>query len=78
MLRLETQVHYGNQLHSLSGEARNLRATIQPDDQMLPRRVDEHRNVRFSELACYDGRPINNIDIGRGAASIKYARRSGN
>src|SRR5438093_1278769 len=31
-----SQIHYGDALHSLSGEARNLRATIQPDDPNAP------------------------------------------
>src|SRR2546423_1927293 len=31
-----SQVHYGDVLHSLSGEARNLRATVQPDDLNAP------------------------------------------
>jgi len=31
-----SQVHYGDVLHSLSGEGRNLRATIQPDDPNAP------------------------------------------
>jgi hypothetical protein len=31
-----SQVHYGDQLHILSGEARNLSATIQPDDPNAP------------------------------------------
>src|SRR5437762_7113924 len=31
-----SQIHYGDALHSLSGEARNLRATIKPDDPAAP------------------------------------------
>ena len=31
-----SQIHYGDALHSLSGDARNLRATIQPDDPSAP------------------------------------------
>ena len=31
-----SQIHYGDALHSLSGEARNLRATIKPDDESAP------------------------------------------
>jgi len=58
-------IHYGDQLHSLSGEARNLRATIQPDDPNAPA-ASWMNAVTFSSTNStfvYDGRPVNNIDI---------------
>src|SRR5215831_2335337 len=58
-------IHYGDQLHSLSGEARNLRATLQPDNPNAPA-ASWMNAVTFSSTNStfvYDGRPINNIDI---------------
>src|SRR5438477_1875820 len=58
-------VHYGDALHSLSGEARNLRATIQPDDPSQPA-ASWMNTVSFASTNStfvYDGKPINNIDI---------------
>src|ERR1041385_5881817 len=58
-------IHYGDALHSLSGEARNLRATIQPDDPNAPS-SSWMNTVTFSSTNStfvYDGRPINNIDL---------------
>ncbi|HSQ23481.1 MAG TPA: translocation/assembly module TamB domain-containing protein, partial [Pyrinomonadaceae bacterium] len=60
-----SQIHYGDQLHSLSGEARNLRATIQPDDLNAPA-ASQMNLVTFTSTNStfvYDGRPVNNIDI---------------
>lgn len=60
-----SQIHYGDQLHSLSGEARNLRATIQPDDPNAPA-SSWMNTVTFTSTNStfiYDGHPINNIDI---------------
>jgi translocation and assembly module TamB len=60
-----SQIHYGDALHSLSGEARNLRATIQPDDPNAPS-SSWMNTVTFSSTNStflYDGRPINNIDL---------------
>src|ERR1051326_7384806 len=60
-----SQIHYGDTLHSLSGEARNLRATIQPDDPNAPA-TSWMNTVTFSSTNStfvYDGRPVNNIDI---------------
>jgi translocation and assembly module TamB len=60
-----SQIHYGDQLHSLSGEARNLRATIQPDDPNAPA-ASWMDTVSFSSTNStfvYDGHPVNNIDI---------------
>src|SRR5437868_3395523 len=58
-------IHYGDVLHKLSGEARNLRATIQPDDPSAPS-SSWMNTVVFSSTNStfvYDGRPINDIDI---------------
>src|SRR5256884_264610 len=60
-----SQIHYGDALHSLSGEARNLRATIQPDDPSAPA-ASWMNTVTFASTNStfvYDGRPVNNIDI---------------
>ena len=60
-----SQIHYGDQLHSLSGEARNLRATIQPDDPSAPA-ASWMNTVNFSSTNStfvYNGRPVNNIDV---------------
>src|SRR3989440_5343620 len=60
-----SQIHYGDTLHSLSGEARNLRATIQPDDPNQPA-ASWMNTVTFSSTNSsfvYDNRPVNNIDI---------------
>jgi len=58
-------VHYGDLKHEISGEARNLQATIQPDDPNAP--VESRMNaVTFSmtdSTFTYDGRPINSIDL---------------
>ena len=58
-------IHYGDALHSLSGEARNLQATIQPDDPNAP--SDSWMNTvtlsATNSTLAYDGRPINNIGI---------------
>ncbi|MFN2577478.1 MAG: translocation/assembly module TamB domain-containing protein [Pyrinomonadaceae bacterium] len=62
-------IHYGDALHSLSGDARNLKATIQPEDPNAPagsRAVVVSFSATNSTFS-YDGRPVNNIDIeGRG------------
>lgn len=60
-----SHVHYGDMLHSLSGEALNLRATIQPDDLNAPA-ASWMNTVVFSSTNStfvYDGRPVNKIDI---------------
>ncbi len=60
-----SHIHYGDLLHSLSGEALNLRATIQPDDTSAPA-ASWMNTVTFSSTNStfvYDGRPVNNIDI---------------
>src|SRR5260370_993253 len=60
-----SHIHYGDLLHSLSGEALNLKATIQPDDPNQPA-ASWMNTVNFSSTNSsfvYDGRPVNNIDI---------------
>src|SRR5262249_9054723 len=60
-----SQVHYGDVSHSLSGEARNLRATVQPDDPNAPASswMDSVTFSSTNSTFVYDGHPINNIDI---------------
>lgn len=58
-------VHYGDVRHELSGEARNLQATIQPDDPSAP--AESWMNTITLALSnstfTYDGRPVNDISI---------------
>ncbi len=58
-------IHYGDARHELSGEARNLTATIQLDDPSAP--TESWMNTITLALSnssfTYDGRPVNNIDI---------------
>jgi translocation and assembly module TamB len=58
-------VHYGDERHELSGEARNLRATIEPDDPNAPAESWMNRvYVALSDSTfTYDGKPIEKIDI---------------
>ena len=58
-------VHYGDVRHEISGEARNLHVTIQPDEPNVPigtRMTTVNFSVSNSTFA-YDNRPINNIDV---------------
>lgn len=58
-------VHYGDERHDISGEARNLAVTILPDDPSAPAASWMNTvtlNLSNSTLT-YDGRPINNIDV---------------
>ncbi|HEX2270547.1 MAG TPA: hypothetical protein VHH35_13465, partial [Pyrinomonadaceae bacterium] len=58
-------IHYGDARHEISGVARNLEATIQPDDPNAP--AESRMNTVTLNLTdstfTYDGRPINDIDI---------------
>jgi translocation and assembly module TamB len=58
-------VHYGDARHEISGEARNLQATIQPDDPGKP--TESWMNTVTLALSnstfTYDGRPISDIAI---------------
>jgi translocation and assembly module TamB len=56
-------IHYGDTRHEISGEARNLEATVQPDDPNAPaesRMNTVTMNVSNSTFT-YDGHPINDI-----------------
>ncbi|HVF57131.1 MAG TPA: translocation/assembly module TamB domain-containing protein, partial [Pyrinomonadaceae bacterium] len=58
-------VHYGDERHDISGEARNLRAFIQPDDPSAPAesRMNRVELALSNSTFIYDGRPVNNIDV---------------
>lgn len=58
-------VHYGDELHRLSGEARNIHGTVQPDDLNAPAASRMNRVDLWlaNSTFVYDGRPVNNIDI---------------
>ncbi|MCA1555676.1 MAG: AsmA-like C-terminal region-containing protein, partial [Acidobacteria bacterium] len=68
-------IHYGDERHELSGEARNLRAIIEPDDLNAPAESRMNRvSVALSDSTfTYDGKPVNNIDI-EGRARINQTR----
>lgn len=58
-------IHYGDARHEISGEARNLQATILPADLNLPVEQRMHP-VTFAvsnSTFTYDGRAVANIDI---------------
>ncbi|HTG87419.1 MAG TPA: hypothetical protein VL907_10315, partial [Pyrinomonadaceae bacterium] len=65
-------IHYGDARHEISGEARNLQLTVQPDDPNAPEASWMNKvtfNLTDSNFS-YDGRPVNDIDIhGRGRVS---------
>ncbi|MDQ1591476.1 MAG: translocation and assembly module TamB [Pyrinomonadaceae bacterium] len=58
-------VHYGDERHEISGEARNLRATVEPDDPNAP--AESRMNKVYVALSdstfVYDGKPVDKIDI---------------
>ncbi|HEV2828477.1 MAG TPA: translocation/assembly module TamB domain-containing protein [Pyrinomonadaceae bacterium] len=58
-------IYYGDALHEISGEARNLNATVQPDDPSAP--AESWMNTVTLSLSnstfTYDGRPVNDISI---------------
>jgi translocation and assembly module TamB len=58
-------VHYGDERHEIAGEARNLRATVEPDDPNAPAESRMNRVwVALSDSTfTYDGKPIDKIDI---------------
>lgn len=58
-------IHYGGARHEISGEARNLNATVQPDDLNAPAAswMNTVTLALSNSTFTYDGRPINNIDI---------------
>jgi translocation and assembly module TamB len=58
-------IHYGDALHEISGEARNLNVTVQPDDLSAP--AESWMNTVALALSnstfTYDGRPVNDISV---------------
>lgn len=65
-------IHYDDRQHTLSGEGRNLRATIRPEDPSAP----AESRMNYFEIALsestfvYDGRPVENISVeARGRAN---------
>src|SRR3989440_5496272 len=58
-------VHYGDARHEISGEARNILATIEPDAPNAPAASAMNRIVLSSSNSpfVYDGKLVNNIDI---------------
>jgi translocation and assembly module TamB len=61
----KSQIHYGDALHSLSGEARNMHLIVQPDDLNAPT-TSWMNAVTFSSnnsTFVYDGKTVNSIDI---------------
>jgi translocation and assembly module TamB len=56
-------IHYGDERHEISGEARNLRATVLPDDPAAPAESRMNRvELAFDNSTfTYDGRAVNNI-----------------
>lgn len=64
-------IHYGDAQHSLSGEARNVQVTIDPDTPDTPKSPNAaaesamnrvHLSLSNSTFV-YDSRPVNNIDL---------------
>ncbi|HEY6119740.1 MAG TPA: hypothetical protein VIV66_07265, partial [Pyrinomonadaceae bacterium] len=58
-------IHYGDARHEISGEGRNLTATIQPDDLNAPAASWMNAvNLGLTNSSfVYDGRAVDNIDI---------------
>lgn len=58
-------IHYNDELHNISGEARNIRGTVKPDDLNAPASswMDTVDLWLSNSTFVYDGRPVNNIDI---------------
>jgi translocation and assembly module TamB len=58
-------VHYGDVRHEISGEARNLQATIQPDDPNAPAesRMNQITFSSTDSTFTYDGKLISDIDV---------------
>ncbi len=58
-------IHYGDARHEISGEARNLQMTVQPDDPNAP--AESWMNTVTLNLTdsnfVYDGRTVNRIDL---------------
>jgi translocation and assembly module TamB len=58
-------IHYGDEQHKLAGEARNIHATVEPDNPSAP--AESWMNTvtlsATNSTFVYDGRPVNNIDV---------------
>jgi translocation and assembly module TamB len=61
----DSVVHYGDERHEISGEARNLRATVIPDDPSAPAESRMNRvELAFDNSTfTYDGHAVNNISV---------------
>jgi translocation and assembly module TamB len=58
-------IHYGDERYDISGEARNIIATIEPDDPNAPE-ASRMSRVTFSSTNStfvYNNRPVNSVDI---------------
>jgi translocation and assembly module TamB len=65
-------IHYGDARHEISGEARNLNVTVQPDDPNAPAEswMNSITLALSNSTFTYDGHPVNNIEVqGRGRAN---------
>ena len=58
-------IHYGDELHSLTGDARNIHVTLKPEDPNAPMgsRTGVFTFTSSNSTFVYDQRPVNNIDI---------------
>ena len=58
-------VHYGDERHDISGEARNLRATVLPDDPSAPAasRMNRVELAFDNSTFTYDGRAVGDISV---------------
>ncbi len=58
-------IHYGDARHEITGEARNLNVTVQPDDPSAPAAswMNTVTLALSNSTFTYDGRPVNNIDV---------------
>jgi translocation and assembly module TamB len=58
-------VHYGDERYELTGDARNVTATIEPDDPNAPVESRSNRvNLSFTNSTfTYQGRPVNDISV---------------
>ena len=58
-------VHYDDDRYDISGEARNVRAVVQPDDPNAPAESRMNRiDLWLSDSSfVYNGRPVNNISV---------------
>lgn len=58
-------IHYDDERYQIAGEARNLRATVEPDDPNAPAesRMNRVELALSDSTFALDGRPVNPIDI---------------